>query len=363
MRLIVLALFLASLLSAYDGAPVGTASAGKDAWMDRRCRVCHGNMGEGGFGPDLAGRGLTFNQFKQATRKPWGIMPAFTERQASDQVIADMQAYLMTLPKVTDPAPLSAKGEWRDLTMAGRVWQEAPGPDAPLGQQLFASYGCMQCHGPEGQRIREVAGGETAEVNFSYLAKIVYTHTERFPNGRMGNFSRLRVPEASLREIYHFLFEELGHLVPLGATIKPGVPSGDNTIYTLELENQGLKDKGGLTAENLTIALALVPGTKVVGGTGAGYQGVRNESELNAQAAIWQVPSLAPKEKQTYTLTVSGSGGKPTEIFKGSFVRYAKPGVAQGCSQPCSSRTKIARQRRANVYYFPGAARRGTLMR
>jgi hypothetical protein len=140
----------------------------------------------------------------------------------------------------------------------------------------------------------------------------------------------LRVPEASLREIYHFLFEELGHLVPLGATVKPGVPSGDNTVYTLELENQGLKDKGGLTAENLTIALALAPGTKVVSGTGAGYQGVRNESELNAQAAIWQVPSLAPKEKQTYTLTVSGSAGKPAEIFKGSFVRYAKPESRKG---------------------------------
>src|SRR5258705_8571282 len=76
MRIIVLALFLASLLLAYDDvAPVGNAQAGKTAWMDRRCRRCHGEGGEGGFGPDLAGRALTYNQFKQALRKPWGIMP------------------------------------------------------------------------------------------------------------------------------------------------------------------------------------------------------------------------------------------------------------------------------------------------
>src|SRR5438128_672355 len=105
MRTIVLALFLTDLVDAFDG-PVGNADTGKSAWNDRRCRRCHGEMGEGGFGPDLAGRALTFNQFKQALRKPWGIMPTFTELYTSDQVIADLQAYLMTLPKVDAP------GEW-----------------------------------------------------------------------------------------------------------------------------------------------------------------------------------------------------------------------------------------------------------
>lgn len=136
MRIIVLALFLASLIPAYDGGPAGDANAGKAAWRSRRCRSCHGEMGEGGFGPDLAGRGLTYNQFRQAVRKPWGVMPAFTENQASDQVIADMQAYVLSLPKVEEPA----------------AWGEKPPPqDAPLGQQIFSSYGCSQCHGPEGQ--------------------------------------------------------------------------------------------------------------------------------------------------------------------------------------------------------------------
>jgi hypothetical protein len=48
---------------------------------------------------------------------------------------------------------------------------------------------------------------------------------------------------------------------------------------------------------------------------------------LKSQAAIWQVPSIAPKEKQAFTLTVSGTGGKPADIFKGSAVRWAKPEI------------------------------------
>src|SRR6266404_2109610 len=190
MRTILATLFMVTILhAAADLSPAGNAVTGKAAWLDRRCRNCHGDLGQGGFGPDLAGRALTFGQFKQAVRKPWGVMPAFTERQSSDQVLADMQAYLLSLPKVDEPGPWTEK---------------VPGQDSPHGQILLAAYGCMQCHGPEGQRIREVLGGEAADVDFAYFSKIVYQHTERYPDGRMGNFSRLRVPEGSLSEISHF---------------------------------------------------------------------------------------------------------------------------------------------------------------
>src|SRR5262245_35925208 len=89
MRKIGLALFIVTLM---QGVPVkgfdnpsGDAAAGKTAWAARRCMRCHGENGEGGFGPDLAGRALTFNQFRQALRKPWGIMPTFNELYTNDQ--------------------------------------------------------------------------------------------------------------------------------------------------------------------------------------------------------------------------------------------------------------------------------------
>src|SRR5262245_23268363 len=73
------------------------------AGPETQCRNCHGAKGEGGFGPDLAGRKLTVAQFTQAVRKPWGIMPAFVESQVSDREIADFVAYFDSLPPVSRP--------------------------------------------------------------------------------------------------------------------------------------------------------------------------------------------------------------------------------------------------------------------
>src|SRR5581483_105325 len=225
MRIITFALLFVALMQASDN-PTGDATAGKAAWNERRCRRCHGETGEGGFGPDLAGRGLTYNPFKQAVRKPWGIMPTFSELYTSDQAIADMQAYLMTLPKVERP------GAWmidiRNIVANSQWSAKPPSQDAPHGQQLFASYGCIQCHGPEGTTIRQDLGAEAADNDFQHFANIIYTHTGRYKSPRMGDFSRLRLPETSLQEIYHFLFEEAGYLPLLTANVKPGSPSGNN---------------------------------------------------------------------------------------------------------------------------------------
>src|SRR6516162_3366533 len=93
-------------------AQEGNSAAGKAYW-DREaprvtlCRACHGASGEGAFGPDLAGRGLNAAQVVRAVRQPWGIMPAFTEAQFSDQDAADVAAYFASLPKVGEP------GKWK----------------------------------------------------------------------------------------------------------------------------------------------------------------------------------------------------------------------------------------------------------
>jgi len=321
MRIIVFALFMTSVIQAFEG-PIGNADAGKTAWNDRRCRRCHGEMGEGGFGPDLAGRGLTFNQFKQALRKPWGIMPTFKEAYTSDQTIADLQAYLTSLPKVDTAAPWIV--DIKNIVPNSNWSAKPPGQDAPLGQQFFASYGCMECHGPEGTTIRQDL--EAADNDFQQFEKIIYTHTDRYKSPRMGDFSKLRLPETGLQEIYRFLFEDLGYLVPFSATIKPGTAAGDSTMYTLEVQNKGK----GVTAENVTIVLPLAPGAKVVSATGAGYQGVRADEDTTLQAAIWQLPKIAPAEKQTYTITISGSAGKPADLFKDPFLRWTSPGMRKG---------------------------------
>jgi mono/diheme cytochrome c family protein len=267
---------------------------------------------------------LTFNQFRQAMRKPWGVMPTFIEQYTNDQTIADLQAYVMTFPKVDEPAPWML--DIKNISATNTWTAKPPGENAPYGQRLFASYGCIECHGPEGLTIRQDYGGEASDNDFEHFSKDVYHHTDRYKSPRMGDFSRLRLPENSLREIYRFLFEQLGYLAPVGGTLTAGTPADDRTTYTLQLENRGIPGKG-ITVKNVTIALALAPGTSVVSATGDGYKGVIEDAGLKSQAATWQLASIGPKEKQTYTVTVAGTGRKPIELFKGSVVRWTEPEV------------------------------------
>jgi cytochrome c553 len=308
------ALLLLPLLQSGNTTPVVRANAGKAAWDARLCRMCHGNQGQGGYGPDLAGRGLTFAQYKRAVRKPWGVMPAFTERQVSDPTLAEIAAYLLSLPRVAEPA------EWL---------YPAPPPDAPRGQILLIGNGCGQCHQPELRSPRMVLGGQAVDVDFAFFAKRVYNHTDIYPDGMMGNFSRLRLPESILQEIYRFAIHDLGLLVPISAEIASGVPAGENTTYTLTIKNEGIKGKG-LSAKDVTILLILPAGSKMVSATGRGYEGIRLDSQTKSDAAVWQIPRVAPEEEQLYTLTLSGTSGAPANIFKGSVVRWAKPEIRKG---------------------------------
>src|SRR5260370_40339819 len=89
-------------------APTGDPQKGRAQYMGQGtapCMLCHGMQAEGGFGPDLAGRGLTFDQLKRSVHEPWGIMPAFTH--ISDEALANIHAYLKSLKPVSQPAPWS----------------------------------------------------------------------------------------------------------------------------------------------------------------------------------------------------------------------------------------------------------------
>ena len=124
------------------GAPAaGDPAAGKATWQGPTllCRNCHGNDGEGAFGPDLAGRGLTLAQFRRVVRQPsgGGVMPSYPATSITDAEIADVHAYLTSLKPVAEPGP----------------WRVPLPANAPLGQQIaIATVGCLQC------RRRRLAG-------------------------------------------------------------------------------------------------------------------------------------------------------------------------------------------------------------
>jgi mono/diheme cytochrome c family protein len=286
--------------------PAGDPANGKAvfAFGNTSCTNCHGLEAQGGWGPDLAGKGITYDRAIMAIRNPIWRMPAFVPSQLTDKEILDMVAYWNTLPVA------QAIGRWRT---------EAP-VDAPRGQQLAVSIvGCGQCHGATLSTPRHGA----AEVNgdFEWFKRQVYNHATAQPEQwklldaegaprtrgrvRMGNFSPKRLPEETLREIWTWM-NDLGMLVPVIARLTAGPADAAGTTYTLQVENESVRQKG-LTAEDVTIALAIPAGTKVVSATGTGYQGVKTDEKTNAAQAVWRLPSLAPRDHQTITITLAGT--------------------------------------------------------
>jgi cytochrome c553 len=303
----------------------GDAEKGKVLWLKTEhveCRECHGDNGEGAFGPDLAGRKLTQAQFIHAVRKPWGIMPAYAESQISDRELVDLMAYFDGLPTVAQPGP------WRRQVPAG----------ATPGLAVATTAGCAQCHHPLFNNGRGVMGAINA--NFDWFKAIVYAHPVAYPPTRarlgeppyerlaMGSFSPARLPESMLREVWTYIVD-LGFRPRMHGELTAGVPSANGVVYRLDVENTGL-ERTGLAAEDLTVTLVLPAGATVVAATGAGYQGVRRDEQAKADVAVWNVPRMAPKDHQAYTLTLSQAGTAKDNV-RGT-IRWTKPTVKTGPS-------------------------------
>src|SRR5665213_2630617 len=64
-------LALLALIQSPAIAQAPDAAAGKSLWEGNNtfCKNCHGKTGEGAFGPDLAGRGLSASQFWRPGRR------------------------------------------------------------------------------------------------------------------------------------------------------------------------------------------------------------------------------------------------------------------------------------------------------
>ncbi len=328
MKKALIALMLLPLAQSAALAQVtGNPAAGKAYW-DREaprataCRNCHGNNGEGAYGPDLAGRGLSAAQFMKAVRQPWGIMPAFVESQMNDQDAADLAAYFGAMQKPAEP------GKWRFEAAAG----------APPGQADLINIGCGQCHGPTFNGPRANMGA--VNMDYDYFANLVYNHTTGMTPQRallgsnatnldMGNYSRARLSGETLRSIFYWARDEIGVRVPLTAVLGKGEAAASGVTYPLTVTNGGVAGRG-VTAEGVTISLTLPPDTTVVATTGDGYQGVRTDEKTKASVAVWQLPHSAPKDQQKLSITLSKAVTAAANL-KGD-VRWAKPAPKTGPS-------------------------------
>ena len=95
-------LFAASAHAQAAAAPKGDAAKGKTRFAAVGCYQCHSYVGQGGVGPKLAPNPLAFAGFIKYIREPKGQMPPYTSKYLTDQDVADIYAYLQSIPKPPD---------------------------------------------------------------------------------------------------------------------------------------------------------------------------------------------------------------------------------------------------------------------
>jgi ubiquinol-cytochrome c reductase cytochrome c subunit len=97
-----LAVVSASVFS--GGAMAADAAKGKVAFVKNGCYQCHGYVGQGGqAGARLAPKPLPFEALVNFVRTTNRQMPPYSEQILSDSDLADIHAYLETIPVGPDP--------------------------------------------------------------------------------------------------------------------------------------------------------------------------------------------------------------------------------------------------------------------
>jgi mono/diheme cytochrome c family protein len=89
--------------AASDGkAAAASIENGRKAFLKHSCFSCHGYSGEGGRGARLVQNPIPADVFAQYVREPKRNMPPFLN-QVSDQELADMYAFLKSIPPSPNP--------------------------------------------------------------------------------------------------------------------------------------------------------------------------------------------------------------------------------------------------------------------
>ena len=94
---------LALLALAAAPALAADAAKGRAAFMKNGCWQCHGELGQGGAaGKTLAPKPMPLEAFNVFVRNSNGPMPPYPKAILSDADLADIHAYLQSIPPSKD---------------------------------------------------------------------------------------------------------------------------------------------------------------------------------------------------------------------------------------------------------------------
>jgi len=93
----------ATFLAVPFAMAAGSAEKGKTAYVKHGCWQCHGFMGQGGVtGPKLAPNPMPPEALSAFVRNTNGAMPPYQKAILPEEDLADIHAYLQSLPKAPD---------------------------------------------------------------------------------------------------------------------------------------------------------------------------------------------------------------------------------------------------------------------
>ncbi len=102
-----LAAFAAALAFGEASAVAASAEKGKVGFVQHGCWQCHGYQGQGAVtGLKLAPDPIPFETLSTFVRTTNRNMPPFREEILSNDDLADIYAYLQSIPKDPDPASI-----------------------------------------------------------------------------------------------------------------------------------------------------------------------------------------------------------------------------------------------------------------
>jgi ubiquinol-cytochrome c reductase cytochrome c subunit len=104
-RILLLSITAVAIVAGQQSGSSPDAANGKVLFARIGCYQCHGYAGQGGrAGARIAPTPLKAQDLIRYVRRPPGEMPAYTEKVVSDQELADIYAYIKSLPS---PKPVS----------------------------------------------------------------------------------------------------------------------------------------------------------------------------------------------------------------------------------------------------------------
>ncbi len=105
-RVVLAALAAGGVVLAHGSAFAADAKKGKDAFMKYGCWQCHGTEGQGSSitsaGKVLAPDPMPLDTFIAYVRTSDRAMPPYSEKVLSNEDLADMHAFLASIPKGKD---------------------------------------------------------------------------------------------------------------------------------------------------------------------------------------------------------------------------------------------------------------------